>query len=776
MTPARQEQGLGRGPRSLLGSALAAAAVCGSLLALDDLIEPGDWKSSAVMAVLLLAALTAGIRAAGRAAWVPSAVAAVTGVAGLVMLYGGSGPGVPTFPTPEAIGRTWQMAGDGVRLVQESLVPMPAERPGELLVVAAAMSVFLLVDALALGSDAPALAALPLITFWLPAVFLGFPTNGWALFWTGLAYLLLLALSVAPSVGDSARTRQLGAVVGGAVAALVLAIVAGPVLSSLPAWAAVSLPDLGPGAVGPLQLSGDLDLRDSLGTRSGQTVLTYTVSQVPGAPEQEPAPAESGGPAPTASAGTTSRAVSTDARTVGPLRAFTVDAFDGRSWHRTPSAEGDGWDQSLVLGSGRAAGRPVDPADPRAVGVQVHVEGLEQADLPISTFPRAVQVAGPWAYDQVRDEVVGSRPTTSGLEYSMQVLVPELTADALRDARVGTPPGDVDYLAVPDSEHIDDVTALAAELTAEAQTPYAKAMALQSFLRSTANFEYDTRVPPATSEDAVWDFLQDRRGYCVQFATAMAIMARTLDIPTRVAIGFLPGEAVESDGTFTYVVTGKQAHAWPELYFEGFGWVRFEPTPAEQTGLPPLWSDPLAGLPAGGPTTPDFLDPAQAGADPGQQPANPVIGPGVTAGSDLWLPLGLGVAVLALLTGAVVLLIRRARRPVELTCEHAWHQLRRALARHASISWSDATTPRAAVRTVRQRVAELSGSELDSAAADALDRLARAVEQERYAPSPASPSSGELHHWMVTVRHTVQKQVSDRSRRGGGPSALPSES
>ena len=772
MTPARPDQGLGRGPRSLLGSVLAAAAVCGSLLALDDLIEPGDWKSSAVTAVLLLAALTAAIRAAGRAPWVPSVVATVAGLAGLVSLYGGTSPGTPTLPTPDAVGRTWQMAGDGVRLVQESLVPMPSERPGELLVVAAAMAVFLLVDALALGSDAPGLAALPLITFWLPAVFLGFPTNGWGLFWAGLAYLLLLALSAAPSVSDSARTRQVSTILGGAIGALVLALVAGPVLSSLPAWAAVSLPDLGPGAVGPLQLSGELDLRDSLGNRSGQTALTYTVSRVPGAPEAEPT-ATPGGEA----SADADRPVSADARTVGPLRAFTVDEFDGRAWHRQPNGESGSWDQNVVIGPGREAGVPVDPADPRALSVQVHVEGLEQADLPISTFPRAVQVAGPWAYDEVRDEVIGRRPTAGGLEYAMQVLVPNLTADALRDAEVGIPPGDADYLAVPDSQHIGDVRALAAELTAGATTPYAKAMAIQSFLRSTANFTYDTRVPPATSQDAVWDFLQDRRGYCVQFATAMAIMARTQGIPTRVAIGFLPGEAVEKDGQFTYVVTGKQAHAWPELYFEGFGWVRFEPTPAEQTGLPPLWSDPLAGVGIGGPSIPDdVLNPGEVGGAPGQQPNAPGIGGGAAVDSGLWLPLGLGVAGLALVAGVVVLLVRRARRPVEMTCEHAWHQLRRALARHASISWSDATTPRAAVRVVRERVALASGSELDPSAAEALEKMARAVEQERYAPAPASPSSSELHDWLGTVKHAVVKQVSDRSRRDGGPSALPSES
>ena len=119
-------------------------------------------------------------------------------------------------------------------------------------------------------------------------------------------------------------------------------------------------------------------------------------------------------------------------------------------------------------------------------------------------------------------------------------------------------------------------------------------MALQTYFRATTNFTYDTRVAPSRSDDAVWDFLQSKQGYCVQFATSMAMMARTLGIPARVGVGFLPGE---SDRNGSYVVTGHESHAWPELFFEGYGWVRFEPTPAVQTGAPPRWSDPFRASP-----------------------------------------------------------------------------------------------------------------------------------------------------------------------------------
>lgn len=764
----------GRGPRALLGSVLAATATCGSLLALSGLVEHGSWLSSACVTVLLLAAVTATVRALTRSAWLPSVVGLAVGALGIVLAYGGSG-GTST-PGSNPLARTWELGREGFRLIQESMVPMPAQRSADVIVVTAAAGVFLLVDALALGAEVPALAALPLVAFWLPAVFLGFPTNGWGLFWTGLSYLLLLAVGAAPPVGDAARLRQGSAIVGGAVGVVVVALVAAPVLSSLPAWAAVSLPNLGAGPTGPLQLSDSLDLRESLGTRSSQAVLTYTVST----PEAQQATASATpGAAPTPTPSATS-GLAPSATAIGPLRAFTVDQFDGREWHRTTGDLGRGWAPGQVLGGGPSAPPAILPSDPHVLDVAVTLKNLEQSELPITTFARTLQVNGPWTYDATRDEVDGRTPTTAGQQYSMQVYVPTLTADDLRRAGVTTPPGPDDYLQLPDSQHLADVRALAQQIVGNASTAYDKALALQSYLRSAANFTYDTRVPPATTTDAVWDFLQDRRGYCVQFATAMAIMARTLGIPTRVAVGFLPGTPVLEGDHLTYVVSGKLSHAWPELYFSGYGWVRFEPTPAEQSGQPPVWSDPLAGL-AGGQANPGS-DPrlGHMGADPGAtvnpgQASGGGIG-GAISGHGPWLPSGVGLALAALVAAATLLVVRRRRRPAELTCERAWHHLRRALSRTASITWSDATTPRAAVRTVQERLAERTGRGLDGPALEALTKLAAAVEQERYAPRPRPTTSAELHHWLGTVRHAVEQQVNDRSRPDGGPTALPSES
>ena len=83
----------------------------------------------------------------------------------------------------------------------------------------------------------------------------------------------------------------------------------------------------------------------------------------------------------------------------------------------------------------------------------------------------------------------------------------------------------------------------------------------------------------------------------------------------------------------------------------------------------------------------------------------------------------------------------------------------------------NATTPRAAVRTVQEKFVQQTGKQLDRSAVEALSRLASAVEQERYAPRPVTPTSAELHRWLGTVKHAVDRELSGRSRRGAGPSA-----
>src|SRR5699024_5096146 len=114
---------------------------------------------------------------------------------------------------------------------------------------------------------------------------------------------------------------------------------------------------------------------------------------------------------------------------------------------------------------------------------------------------------------------------------------------------------------------------------------------IQNWFRRAGNFTYT--LEPADSGngmETIENFLTDeRQGYCEQFASAMAMMARSLGIPARVAVGFLSGERNDD----TYVFRGTDMHAWPELYLDGVGWVRFEPTPGQRTGAPPAFGSNL---------------------------------------------------------------------------------------------------------------------------------------------------------------------------------------
>ncbi|MDR1294525.1 MAG: DUF3488 and transglutaminase-like domain-containing protein, partial [Bifidobacteriaceae bacterium] len=125
--------------------------------------------------------------------------------------------------------------------------------------------------------------------------------------------------------------------------------------------------------------------------------------------------------------------------------------------------------------------------------------------------------------------------------------------------------------------------------------PEAQAAALEAFLAESELFTYSTSAPSARgyegdSAATVAAFLQQGAGYCVHFASAMTLMARSLGIPARIAIGYVPGAAVDdlADGRKVYSVTTRSLHSWPELYIPRLGgWISFEPTPGLVPGAAP---------------------------------------------------------------------------------------------------------------------------------------------------------------------------------------------
>jgi len=173
-------------------------------------------------------------------------------------------------------------------------------------------------------------------------------------------------------------------------------------------------------------------------------------------------------------------------------------------------------------------------------------------------------------------------PITS---YEAESDISQPSAEELRGAGGDYPPQVVpSYLQLP---RVDPrVRSLALEITASTGNTFNKAAAIERYLKT--HYGYTLQLPSAPVKDPLADFLFERReGHCEYFASAMTVMLRTLGIPARVVNGFRSDEF--NDLTGNYVVRAKDAHAWVEAYFPGYGWQTFDPTPAGKMGTPEGW-------------------------------------------------------------------------------------------------------------------------------------------------------------------------------------------
>jgi transglutaminase-like putative cysteine protease len=253
-------------------------------------------------------------------------------------------------------------------------------------------------------------------------------------------------------------------------------------------------------------------------------------------------------------------------------RLTSLDEFDGEIWrssYSTDDADGD-------------LPRAIDPAtQSETVDQEITIDALASVWLPAALEPVAID-PGPEesaVYDQQSSTLMVDREitTSDGYSYTVTSEMPDWTADELRTASPEIPDDIAQrYLQLP-RDFPEQVTNEAVQITREAATPYDKALALQNYLRSD-RFAYDREVGAGHSNQALLTFLfETRRGYCEQFAAAFAALARSVDLPARVAVGFTPGVQDENDPTL-FRVRGIHAHAWPEVYLGEYGWVPFEPT------------------------------------------------------------------------------------------------------------------------------------------------------------------------------------------------------
>jgi transglutaminase-like putative cysteine protease len=419
-----------------------------------------------------------------------------------------------------------------------------------------------------------------------------------------------------------------------------------------------------------------------------------------------------------------------------PLRIVTADTFNGQRW--APNTNRISLQNHVQEGLPAAPGLSGDvSAEPRTT--RIKVGALKQTYLPLPYPATKVEASGEWLYDTSTLNVIGRGVTTMNQSYTVEHLDVEPTARQLISAPSASANLSSLYLSLP--ERMPAIIRATAQEVAKTGSQYQQAIRLQRWLRDTGGFTYSTDAPDTSQDDSGGDaiaaFLKEKRGYCVHFASAMAVMARTLNIPARVAIGFLPGDRL-SDGRM--VISVHDAHAWPELYFEGVGWVRFEPTPRAGLATPPEWAIPPSG------TLPE--DPLPSASDQATPSVQEGVTPSVAArptaagdsnsgsgtGSHLPWRLILVVLLLAGLASSPWLTSRvsSARRwsaasTPAARAEAAWEELRLGL-QDLGATWAWTWTPRG----VHQRLA--AEYDLGEAGASALARLVAGIEAARYAP------------------------------------------
>ena len=449
------------------------------------------------------------------------------------------------------------------------------------------------------------------------------------------------------------------------------------------------------------------------------------------------------------------------------LQVYVLSTLGKTAWSLAqPSA-------SAEIGSGTLPAVPGLASTTRALTVHETITlapamrgGRHQLNyIPVPYAPRSMDVTGDWRVDKNSLSVFTASTPLAGLHYSVTSRDIDPAPQQLRQAPAPSP-SEQTYLIVP--PQYQRLLPLTKRITAGQNDAYSKAVALQEWFTQAGRFTYSLDVPQPQGAAGLDNFLtKSQRGYCQQFAFAMAVMARLLGIPSRVVVGYTQGIPQGDD---RWLVKTSDAHAWPELYFKGAGWLRFEPTPissSEQNGqatasAPAYSVPPLSGV---GPSPQPSASVPTQGAQPRTTPSRGRLGPPIKElggsngrGGGTSGPLPVALVVVAVLAAAAAApraarSITRRRRWFKAAddagrAHAAWLEFRDDLTDHR-IACRASETPRALARRV--------SASLGFAAAerDAAQRIARAEERARYATTPAA--SAQLHGDVTTVRRALAK-------------------
>ena len=665
-----------------------------ALVALEPLFSPGPWRGRTLALVAVIMLTPALVRAVRPARDLVAVLAAfLAGGAALALLLNDLGALDGWLKDPSA-----QSHAIGEVLVSSvPPVDVGAVLGGGVLIAAALLSLacVLMSDG---GADVVGATALvPGIALLAPTLILGRAPRAHLVLTVGLCVLLLVVVS-APRGARCAgsRLRAAGTALGDGAsrlvtAALALILAIGVLGRALPVPA---LPWSQPGGASAPEVS--LTLNQDLVRGSSAPVLQYSGLE----------------------SGTSVR-----------LTLAVIADLGGDTWTPLDDARRDAAVDEPQPGTGAGALTPGGALHAAGAGaadmekglpvVEVRVTGMRSHWLPVLQSTLTVDDGqgvdlGDWSWvSGTSTALSGGSEVTAGARYRVRGWSAVADAQGHPQTPVGIPAptpdaGTLDpYLELPASMPgvISDTARAVVDAAGAGSDPAARAAALAAWFHGNG-FVYDERVPgsfdgaagSAPPVQVVASFLNERTGYCVHYSAAFTLMARSLGLPTRIAVGYASTSTAASAGDWV-TVGGSQLHAWPEVWIDGVGWLAFEPTPggiggqvgavqapttpaAPPTATPSAQAEPTApageqgtGAPAPAPAP---APTARPGAAAPALPADRAGGGGAIP--DLRIPaLVLLVLLLAALPGLVRALqrsrrraaVRRGPRPGEA----AWREL-----------------------------------------------------------------------------------------------------
>ena len=709
-----------------------AALVIASAIPLGRLFRTGNIAAASFSAAAASTAVAWGLRRF-RTPTILAAIASAAAFLWFASIAFFREATIGPFPTPESLGMIWDAFVEAARRSQTDVAPVAATDSFLCLASFGVWATAWLADDAAIKLRHPMLAigvTVPLYV--LPGTIVE-ATHRWADAGVYLGAALWVLFQ-----DERFRLSRWGRVVGSGVPGWRPGLAARMALVAI-ALALVATPVL-PGFGAPPGLRG-------VGGAGRRTVLNPLVTIKDRLGERRP-----------------SDLFTVHARTSAYWRLTALDRFDGFTW-RSAGQRPD------LRVSGRTI-VPQNPASQTRVVQEIEISGLAGPWLPAAYEPVRVDDLGGVGADRTTRTLISPHDLRDGLKYTVTSRLPRLTYTELDlvPRAAGDDPALLPYLELPAGVHSDEIRrvgeiarSIADDAGATDDAPFRQAVALQKHLRT---FTYDENVGARHSIDTVEQFLVSiKRGYCEQFATAMAVMARTLGLPSRVAIGFAGGSIGNEPDEVT--VTTRSAHAWVEIFFAPYGWVQFEPTPRSDSLTVPSYTSP----PAASPTTPET--PATESPEPtptdspttGRAAPEPELEGGVgTSLAGRLVPVGVAAGGLLVLLLIAFPLAARMRR---------W--LRRRRARTASeriaaryldfLDWCAAAgVGRAAAETPLEHARRLAGASTDTSEAGAsVEELARGVVDAVYAP-PNGADPEAIARLERSARTTVGATLSRRTR------------